>query len=61
MDDRFDIDAYVAETAALLGIPLTAEAKAGVAVNLKRTADAAQLILGFEMAPDLDPAPVFEA
>ena len=61
MDDSFDIDAYVAETAALLGIALTDEARAEVAIHLRRTAEAAQLVLDFELPPECDPAPVFKA
>lgn len=60
MTDPLDREAYVAETAALLGIPLTDEARAGVALHLQRTAAAAQLVLDFELPADLDPAPTFK-
>lgn len=60
MDDDFDPEAYVAQASALLGIPLDAEARAGVALQLRRTAEAAQLVVDFELPPDLDPAPLFK-
>ena len=60
MDDSFDPETYAAQAAALLGIALDDEARAGVAVHLQRTAEAAQLVLDFELPPELDPAPLFK-
>lgn len=55
----FDADAYVRAVAAALGIALNDEQVPGVAANLQRTAELADLLLQFELADDDQPAPVF--
>ncbi len=60
-DHPFDADAYVDAAAALIGLPIAREHRAGVVVNLERLAAMARLVMDFPLPDEVDPAPVFRA
>ena len=60
MDERsFDSDAYIAVAAALIGLPLDPEHQCGVALNLRRIAEMAALVMEFPLPDEAEPAPIF--
>ena len=57
----FDADAYVEAAAAAIDLPIAAEHRSGVVLNLERLAVMAQLVMVFPLAEEIAPAPVFRA
>jgi hypothetical protein len=60
MNQRFDMDRYVALMAETLDIPVSEEERPGVILQMQRTADLATQVMEFEAPQDLEPAPVFK-
>ncbi len=58
--DRFDVEQYVEQAAALIGLPLHPEHKPGVVANLSRIQKVASLFMDFPLPDDVDVAPVFQ-
>ena len=56
-----DIAAYVDAAAALIGIPVAPEWRAGVADHLAIILANAELVAGHDASSTAEPAPVFEA
>ncbi len=52
-------EAYLDAAAALIGLPIDPEHRAGVLLNLQRIADMAVLVMEFPLPDDSEPAPVF--
>lgn len=61
MDEKFDLDQYVALMAETLGIPVSDAELPGVVLQMRRTADLAAQVMEFKAPQDLEPAPVFKA
>lgn len=59
-ESEFDAETYVDQMAALIGLPLPAETRAGVIENVQRMQAIAPLVLEFPLPDDLEIAPVFE-
>ncbi|HTR13311.1 MAG TPA: DUF4089 domain-containing protein [Roseiarcus sp.] len=57
--NEFDPEALIAAMAPLLGLTLTAESRAEVALHLKIAAEQAKLLLSAHVEDDAEPAPVF--
>ncbi|MCS6814516.1 MAG: DUF4089 domain-containing protein [Cyanobacteria bacterium] len=57
--DSVDIDQYLEQMAAIVGITLHLDYKPGVKANLERLQAIAQLFLEFPLPDDIDAAPVF--
>ena len=55
----FDAEAYVDAAAALIGLPIDAAHRPGVAINLERLAQMAALVMEFPLPDEAEPAPVF--
>ncbi len=58
-DGTFDAEAYVDAAAALIELPIAAEHRTGVIVNLERIAQMAALVMAFPLPDDAEPAPVY--
>ncbi len=55
----FDIEAYVDQAAALIGLPLDPQHRPGVVLNVERIAQLAALVMAFPLPDEAEPAPVF--
>lgn len=55
-----NVEAYVDQTAALLGLRIPPEIRASVIENFEQIVAIAQPVLDFEMPDSLEPAPTFE-
>ncbi|MDF2114554.1 DUF4089 domain-containing protein [Roseiarcaceae bacterium H3SJ34-1] len=60
LDDKFDIDAFISSSCALLDIRLTEESKSIVRMNLEVAAKMAATVGAFPMDEREEPAPVFK-
>jgi len=60
-DKPFDAEAYVDAAAALTGMPIAAEHRPGVVVNMERIAAMAKLVMDFPLPDEVEPGPVFRA
>jgi hypothetical protein len=58
--NRDDIEQYMDATAALVGLPIPAECRAGVLENLKRMQQVAQAFMSFPLPADVEPANTFK-
>ncbi len=58
-DAQADLEAYVDAAAALIGLPLAAEHRADVVLNLQCIAEMAALVMSFPLPDSCEPAPVF--
>lgn len=56
----FDVEVYVDQTAALLGLTVSPEMRPSVIENFERVIAIAQPVLDFELPDNLEPAPTFE-
>lgn len=56
----FDVEAYVDQTASLLGLTISPEIRPSVIENFERVIAIAQPVLDFELPDGLEPAPTFE-
>lgn len=56
----FDIETYVDQTTALLGLTVPPEIRPSVVKNFERVMAIAQPVLDFELPDTLEPAPIFE-
>lgn len=61
MDKDFDLDQSVVLMPETLNIPLTEVERPGVVLQMRRTADLPMQVMEFDVAQDLEPAPVFKA
>ena len=57
---NFAIEAYVDQTAGLLGLKIPPEIRPSVIENFERVIAIAQPVLDFELPDNLEPAPTFE-
>jgi len=57
---REQVESYVEQMAAMIGLPIPTECKQGVVDNMVRTAAIAQLVLEFPLPDEIEPGPVFE-
>jgi len=57
----FDAGAYVDAAAAAVGLPIAADHRPGVILNLERLAAMAQLVMAFPLPEETAPAPIFRA
>jgi hypothetical protein len=57
--EPFDADSYIDAAAAAIGLPIAAEHRPGVILNLERIAAMADLVMAFPLAEETAPAPVF--
>ena len=60
LDDKFDIDAFISSSCALLDIRLTDESKSIVRMNLEVATKMAAMVGAFPMDEREEPAPVFK-
>jgi hypothetical protein len=60
LDEKFDIDAFISSSCALLNIKLTDESKSLVRMNLEIAAKMAAMVDAFPMDEREEPAPVFK-
>ncbi|HEU0203372.1 MAG TPA: DUF4089 domain-containing protein [Burkholderiaceae bacterium] len=51
---------YMDATAALIGLPIPSECRAGVIENLERMQQIAQLVMSFPLPADVEPANTFK-
>jgi hypothetical protein len=56
-----ELDAYMDATAAILGLAIAPEWRAAVRANLAVTLRMAELVTGFPLPDEAEPAPVFTA
>ena len=56
----FDVQTYVDQTAALLGLKISPEIRPSVVENFERIMAIAQPVLDFELPDNLEPAPTFD-
>jgi hypothetical protein len=56
---RSGIERYVDEAAAAIGVPLDPAHRPGVVANFERLAQAAALVEGLDLGPEVEPAPRF--
>ena len=61
MREPFDAEEHVRYMAKVMEIPIQPEWMPAVIANMAATAAAAELVLRFPLADDVEPAPVFEA
>jgi Protein of unknown function (DUF4089) len=54
-----DLDGFVAASARIINLPIDAAYGAGVAESFRQLAMAAELVMSFVLADDIDPATVF--
>lgn len=59
-DKSFDAEAFMDAAAAALALPIAAEHRAGVVLNLERLAAMSRLVREFPLADDIEAAPVFQ-
>ncbi|MEO1095299.1 MAG: DUF4089 domain-containing protein [Cyanobacteria bacterium J06638_28] len=59
-DGRFNSQAYVEQTAALLGLEIPPEIRSSVVEHFDRIVAIAQPVLDFELPDNLEPAATFE-
>lgn len=57
--NAIDLERYVEQAAALIGLPIPPDCKPSVIANLERTAAIAQLVLEFPLPPETESAAVF--
>jgi hypothetical protein len=55
-----DLDQYLDAAAALIGLPIPDECRAGVLENLERMQQVAQAFLSFPLPAEIEPANTFE-
>ncbi|MYZ48263.1 DUF4089 domain-containing protein [Propylenella binzhouense] len=61
MSESFDAAAHCDHMAAVMGLPVAPEWRAGVIANLEATSAMAAFVLSFPLDDHVEPAPVFEA
>lgn len=54
-----EIERYVDAAAAACGVPIDPGHRPGVVANFERLAEAAALVAGLELGPEVEPAPRF--
>lgn len=54
-----EIERYVDAVAAVCGLPIDPAHRPGVVANFARLAEAAALLAGLELGPEVEPAPRF--
>jgi len=60
MDETFDVERFVAASAAAIGLSIAPAHQPGVVANLERIAAMARLVMEFPLPEEIEPAPVFE-